>query len=174
MKKVLGKPDVSLMSLALSISKKTATIATIKYGNVYLINGDIAVQLSFNLRNEQIHLLYIDEIDESYWILSIPLCKVASTKEIEDIICVILGVKRIKPRLCPFVSLPSNYYLEVIESGEVFFDSYLTPTDFMKMANYSISMIDCHYFLKIIVDERITTTKEIYIVPRSGLGNEDL
>ena len=64
MKKVLGKPDVSLMSLALSISKKTATIATIKYGNVYLINGDIAVQLSFNLRNEQTHLLYIDEIDE--------------------------------------------------------------------------------------------------------------
>ena len=47
MKNKLAKPDIALMSLAISVSKKAAVVATIKYGRVMVSNGDVDVELHF-------------------------------------------------------------------------------------------------------------------------------
>ena len=40
MKNKLAKPDIALMSFAISVSKKAAVVATIKYGRVMVSNGE--------------------------------------------------------------------------------------------------------------------------------------
>ena len=63
--------NATLFQLALIISKRTATIATIKYGEVIISNGDIEIALMFNDNAEKMSLIF-ENIDRPYWVLHIP------------------------------------------------------------------------------------------------------
>ena len=61
MKNKLAKPDIALMSFAISVSKKAAVVATIKYGRVMVSNGDVDVELQFESQLDEFQIMLVPE-----------------------------------------------------------------------------------------------------------------
>ena len=85
MKNKLAKPDIALMSFAISVSKKAAVVATIKYGRVMLSNGDIDVELQFESQLDEFQIMLVPE-KNPFWKFSIPLSKLLKVEEIEAVL----------------------------------------------------------------------------------------
>lgn len=173
MQNKLSKPDVALMSLALSVSKKTGVVATIKYGGIFLSNNDIEMELSLVGDVDEFQLIFIDGIVR-YWKFSIPLSKLLDVKEIENTIFAVLGVKPIKADMKPIVSIPYNYFKRMIHAGVLNLDCFFTPTSSEKYLNYCFFIKKNKYQFKIIANNKASYTSEIYLILRDGKGNEDL
>ena len=176
MKKQLEKPDSALLSLALSISEKTAAVATIKYGNVVLSNEDIEVAMFFESEHDEFQVLYVDQKGDErpYWKFFIPFVKLGEIKKIESTIILLLGVSKSDLKIKPILSLPAKYVSALFQMGEIYLDRYFVINGSKKCTNYSIIWENGRAFLKFIVDEKHSLTKEINVFPRSGNGNEDL
>ena len=173
MKNKLAKPDIALMSFAISVSKKAAVVATIKYGRVMVSNGDVDVELQFESQIDDFQIMLIPE-KNPFWKFSIPLSKLLRVEEIESVLFTLLGVKRISSEIKPIISIPYNYFKRIIESGGVYLDCFFTPTNSEKFINYWIGIKKNKYYLSIIINGHTKLSSEVYVVIRDGKGNEDL
>ena len=109
MKNKLAKPDIALMSFAISVSKKAAVVTTIKYGRVMVSNGDIDVELQFESQIDDFQIILVPE-NNPFWKFSIPLTKLLKVDEIEAVLFTLLGVRRIPSEIKPIISIPYNYF----------------------------------------------------------------
>ena len=173
MKNKLAKPDIALMSFAISVSKKAAVVATIKYGRVMLSNGDIDVELQFESQLDEFQIMLVPE-KNPFWKFSIPLSKLLKVDEIEAVLLTLLGVKRITSEIKPIISIPYSYFKRIIEGGGIYLDCFFTPTNSEKFINYWIGIKKNKYLLNILINGQTKLSSEIYLVIRDGKGNEDL
>ena len=165
--------NATLFQLALIISKRTATIATIKYGEVIISNGDIEIALMFNDNAEKMSLIF-ENIDRPYWVLHIPTKSIVDMKELKALINIVLGVINIRSVVKPFISIPTNYFELLFEEKEIRLDSFFNITTSRKYAKYRINKIgECFYFFFVGSFTPIQLSC-VYLVPRPGKGNEDL
>lgn len=172
MKKIISKPDIALMTLALNISRKAAVIATIKYGGVFVINGDIEVELIFSTNEDEFQVMFDNRND--HWKFYIPLTKLTDIPTIETTVMTLLGVKPLERDFKPIISIPIKYFKRMLEKGLLHLDCFFTPTNSGKFVNYVLALKRCQYAIEIYIDGRLVSTEYIYICLRSGKGNEDL
>ena len=173
MKNKLAKPDIALMSFAISVSKKAAVVATIKYGRVMVSNGDIDVELQFESQIDDFQIILVPE-KNPFWKFSIPLTKLLKVDEIEAVLFTLLGVRRIPSEIKPIISIPYNYFKRIIDGGGIYLDCFFTPTNSEKFINYWVGIKKCKYYLNILINGQTKLSSEIYLVIRDGKGNEDL
>ena len=172
MKKVISKPDITLLSLALNVSKKAAVVATIKYSGVYLSNGDINVELLFATKEDDFQVLF-DDVN-SHWKFFIPLIRLTYVNTIEETIMTLLGVKPLEHQFDPIVSIPINYFRELAQKGCLCLDCFFTPACCEKAVNFKFISKKGIYFLEIFVDGNICSSQKVFLCLRNGKGNEDL
>ena len=169
----LNGDNAALFQLALIISKRTATIATIKYGEVIISNGDIEIALTFNSDAEKMSLIF-EDIERPYWVLHFPIKSIVDMDEVKSLINIVLGVINIRSVVKPFISIPTNYFEILFEEKEIWLDSFFRITTSKKHAEYRINRIgDCFYFFFVGSFTPISLSC-VYLVPRPGKGNEDL
>ena len=174
MNKIFKKGDnASLFNLALIISKKTASIATIKNGDVTISNGDIEIVLVFNDESKKINLVF-ESSCHPYWKLNIPTKVIVNTNELMFLIIFVLGSNSVNTYSKPFVSIPTDYIQYLFRNKEINLDSRFAIAAFESKTIYKIKKVaDCFYLI-FTKGNASPLLNSIYIVPRPRKGNEDL
>lgn len=172
MKKTVGDDNTTLFHVALMISKKTSTIATIKYGEVTLSSGDIEIAILFDDIICQPQLIITKVHNHFSWRLTLPSKLFLSVERIEAIASIVLGVTRSHSAKCPIVSVPTNYLDHLFSSKEICLDQSFVITDSDIQKAYVIRNNGDDFSLTILGNKAPFSYDKIYLMPRSIKGNE--
>ena len=145
-----------LLDLALSISQKTATIASLKNEQVILCNEDIEIALLLDEENKQFHINFDNESND-IWKLFIPKDKVTDRTRIEAIVMMALGIKEIDSKGKPFITIPLRLVKKLYLDKEIYLNN---AADLC----YSLNMVGSRFFFHIAGFEK-KQKREVYIVP---------
>ena len=173
MNKNFNNPDVCLMSIALSYSKKTGSIVTIKYGDVFINFKDINLLIKLESGLDDFSVIWVESF-EDYWQILIPYSKLSKVEEVYTLFNLLLNTSYIAQDINPIISLPFNYFRKFTESKLLQLDSFFTPAYSDKTTRYKLKIdrVGKHIF-EIFINKTVQKY-QVGLVVRSGIGNEDL
>lgn len=172
MKMTIARNNAELFHIALMISKKTSTIATIKYEEVTLSYGEIEIALLFDEKINQPQLVISKDNDRIHWRLSMPCDMFASVEKIEAIASIVLGVTRNHYAHKPSVSVPTRYLEQLFELKEIWLDQRFVITDSEMRKTYEIRINGDDFSFTLFGDKVPFCYSSVYLLPRSIKGNE--
>ena len=171
MKDCLLHPDIALMNLVLDISTKTSSVATIRSGKITLSNGNITIDFEFF--KEDFHHVVFSDRDEC-WHFYLSLNKFTETKHLEKTIIFILGSDSENRYNMPIISIPRLLYYELMYSKRMLLDYLFNPTSVKALIKYSIIQKNNRWYFQMFYKQKMLSKTEIIVVPRDGIGNEEL